>query len=95
MYTSLLDYGLTDQDHVNTVTSFVIDKDARHNTGSDHALLECIIELGATPTVQWCYTEAVHYNLVVNTDFTTYKSTLDTTNDCLGIQTEVIYHRKC
>ena len=75
---SLLDYGLIDQDHINTVTSFVIDEDARHDAGSDHALLECIIELGARPTVQWCYTEAIHYNLVGNTDYTKYKSTLDT-----------------
>ena len=56
----------------------MIDEDARHDAGSDHALLECIIELGARPTVQWCYTEAIHYNLVGNTDFTKYKSTLDT-----------------
>ena len=36
---SLLDYGLIDHDHVNTVTSFVIDENARYEAGSDHALL--------------------------------------------------------
>ena len=40
---SLLDYGLIDHDHTNTVTSFVIDEDARYEAGSDHALLECNI----------------------------------------------------
>ena len=36
---SLLDYGLIDSDHVNTVTSFIIDEEARFGCGSDHALL--------------------------------------------------------
>ena len=36
---SLLDYRLIDPDHVNTVTSFVIDENARYEAGSDHALL--------------------------------------------------------
>ena len=33
---SLLDYGLIDGDHSNTVTSFVIDEQARYAMGSDH-----------------------------------------------------------
>ena len=40
---SLLDYGLIDGDHVNNVTSFVIDEEARYKCGSDHALLECVL----------------------------------------------------
>ena len=43
---SLLDYGLVDNDNVSNVTSFVIDEDARFSCGSDHALLECDIEVG-------------------------------------------------
>ena len=42
---SLLDYGAIDNDHVHTVTSFTIDENARYSCGSDHALLECIIEV--------------------------------------------------
>ena len=38
-YKSVLDYGLTTSEHVSTVKSFVIDKDARHSMLSDHALL--------------------------------------------------------
>ena len=34
---SLLDYGLRDADSVHTVSSFVIDKNARFDCGSDHA----------------------------------------------------------
>ena len=74
---SLLDYGLVDNDHVNTVTSFVIDEDARYDAGSDHALLECTLELDERPKVTWSYSEAVHYNLTTNTDYTEYKNTLD------------------
>ena len=40
---SLLDYGLINEDSLNTVTSLVIDEDARFDAGSDHALLECTI----------------------------------------------------
>ena len=58
---SLLDYGLIDNDHVNTVTRFVIDEDARYSCGSDHALLECILDIGSRPSIHWSYSEAVHY----------------------------------
>ena len=75
---SLLDYGLVDNDHVNTVTSFVIDEDARYDAGSDHALLECVLELGARPKVAWSYSEAIHYNLTSGTDYSEYIRTLDT-----------------
>ena len=74
---SLLDYGLIDSDHVNTVTSFIIDEEARFGCGSDHALLECCIQLGASPSVHWAYSEAIHYNITASTDFTNYKDSLD------------------
>ena len=46
---SLLDYGLIDQDYSDTVTSFVIDSDARFKAGSDYALLECCIKFSKRP----------------------------------------------
>ena len=75
---SLLDYGLIDNDHVNTVTSFVIDEEARFAAGSDHALLECTLEFGARPKVTWAFTEAIHYNITGATNYTEYQATLDT-----------------
>ena len=52
---SLLDYGLIDGDHVNTITSFTIDEEVRFDCGSDHALLECNLEFGVLPRVKWSY----------------------------------------
>ena len=75
---SLLDYGLIDNDHVNNVTSFVIDEDARFEAGSDHALLECVLELDDRPKVSWSYSEAIHFNLNSSTDYAEYISSLDT-----------------
>ena len=75
---SLLDYGLIDNDHVNTVTSFVIDEDARYEAGSDHALLECTIEFGARPKVNWEFSEAIQYNITGATNYTEYQAALDT-----------------
>ena len=73
---SLLDYGLIDHDHTNTVTSFVIDEDARYEAGSDHALLECNIELGSRPSVSWSFDAAVHYNITDSTDYSRYQDLL-------------------
>ena len=74
---SLLDYGLIDSDSSNTVTSFVIDSEARHDAGSDHALLECLITFGLSPKVSWSFQEAIHYDFKENTDFTVYQTNLD------------------
>ena len=74
---SLLDYGLIDSDNTNTVTTFVIDKEARHDAGSDHALLECIIQFGSSPKVSWSFQEAIHYDIKENTDYTEFKTNLD------------------
>ena len=49
---SLLDYGLIDGDHVNTITSFTNDEEVRFDCRSDHALLECNLEFGAVPKVK-------------------------------------------
>jgi hypothetical protein len=48
---SLLDSGLVDTDHVNTVTAFVIDTEARYGCGSDHALLIAKIIFGQKHSV--------------------------------------------
>jgi hypothetical protein len=74
---SLLDYGLIDCDHSNTVTSFVIDDTARFDCGSDHALLECELEFGGRPSVSWSYQDAIQYDLRENTNYTEFQSHLD------------------
>ena len=74
---SLLDYGLIDHDFANTVTSFVIDEEARYEAGSDHALLQCLLEFGARPKIKWAFHEAIHYNITDRTSFTDYQSCLD------------------
>ena len=74
---SLLDYGLVDNDHVHSVTSFVIDEDARYSAGSDHALLQCVIEVEDRPKVSWSYSEAIHYNITDKTDYKEYISSLE------------------
>ena len=95
---SLLDYGLIDSDHANTVTSFVIDEDARfscfvvhlkfidhlifhhhrYDCGSDHALLECVLEFGTRPKVSWAYHEGVQYDINDTTNFEEFQTCLDT-----------------
>ena len=74
---SLLDYGLIDNDNVGSVSSFVIDEEARYSCGSDHALLECSIKDRSTPRVHWSHTEAVQYNINGTTDYSKYKEGLD------------------
>ena len=74
---SLLDYGLVDNDHVHNVTSFVIDEDARYSAGSDHALLQCVVEVEDHPKVSWSYSEAVHYNITEKTDYSEYLDSLE------------------
>ena len=84
---SLLDYGLIDGDHSNTVTSFVIDEEARYAAGSDHALLECDVEFGARPKVTWSFQEILQYNINEKTDFTKYQNTLDTLASSIRLET--------
>jgi hypothetical protein len=58
---SLLDYGLVDTDHSHTLTSFVIDENAHFSCGSDHALLECIIDLRKLPLLMKKKAMDLHY----------------------------------
>ena len=74
---SLLDYGLIDHEKANTVTSFVIDADARVECGSDHALLVCTLVFADKPRVAWSFQDPVHYNFH-GADFTAYQRYLDT-----------------
>lgn len=74
---SLLDYGLRDADSVNTVSSFVIDKDARFDCGSDHALLEAEITFGWRISVHWKMTDALHFNFNSQSSFKLFQHKLD------------------
>ena len=74
---SLLDYGLVDTEHSHTVTSFVIDENARFSCGSDHALLECIIDLRSQVSIRWEFQDALQYAITDNTDYLSYQKALD------------------
>ena len=74
---SLLDYGLCDSASVNTVSSFVIDQDARYDCGTDHALLEAEISFGWRISLHWKLTDAVVYNFNSNSSFKRFKNKLD------------------
>ena len=74
---SLLDYGLIDDDHVETVSSFVIDEDARFACGSDHALLEAKIIFGHTLKTPWKFEKVFQYNFHSNSNFSSFQKTLD------------------
>ena len=74
---SLLDYGLVDGDHSDTVTSFIIDEHARYACGSDHALLECIIQFSVRPSITWAFHDALQYNITGSTDFSMFQKNLD------------------
>ena len=74
---SLLDYGLIDSEHSHTVTSFVIDAEARFACGSDHALLECIIELKSQVSIRWEFQEVLQYAITDSTDYLSYQKALD------------------
>ena len=74
---SLIDYGLINENHMNTVTSFVIDEHARYDCGSDHALLIANLEFGDSPTMSWSYNEAIQFDFGESSDFTGYQEELD------------------
>ena len=74
---SLLDYGLIDGDNVNSVSSFVIDENARFRCGSDHALLQCEMEFSGHPRINWTYDEVVRYNINERTNYEKFKTMLD------------------
>ena len=59
---SVLDYGLVDSDHVNTVSSFIIDAEARYGCGTDHALLLAKLVFGEKNHVIWDLNESLKFN---------------------------------
>ena len=82
---SLLDYGLVDHEKSNTVTSFIIDEAARVECGSDHALLECVIEFSETPKISWSVNEPIHYNIWEGSSFLEYQTNLDSVMTTLSL----------
>ena len=74
---SLLDYGLINSENVNSVTSFVIDAEARHSCGSDHALLIAKIKFCDKPVVRWDFHEVLKFDIDSNTNYTKYQQELD------------------
>ena len=82
---SLLDYGLVDNEHAHTVTSFVIDENARYDCGSDHALLMIILVFDHIPKTKWSFHEAIKLSFNEKTDFTKYKADLDVLSDSIPL----------
>ena len=74
---SLLDYGLRDADSVHTVSSFVIDKSARFDCGTDHALLEAEITFGWRTSLHWNLNEAIQFNFSSSRSFMAFEGELD------------------
>ena len=74
---SILDYGLVDSSHVNDVTSFTIDKEARFDCGSDHALLVADVRYGRKNSITWRYNDALQFNITPSTNFKAYQEELD------------------
>ena len=74
---SLLDYCLRDSASVHTVSSFIIDADARYACGSDHALLEVDISFGQRKSLHWSVQEAIQYNFSAKTNFKKFRECLD------------------
>ena len=48
----------------------------RFDCGSDHALLQAVLQFGKQPKVRWSYQEAVLYDL--GEEFSEYQTSLDT-----------------
>ena len=82
---SLLDYALVDTDHMNNVSSIIIDEQAHYECGSDHALLECDVVLGPSPHIKWNVHDVLQYNFSAQTDFTKYQSTLEQSLSSISI----------
>ena len=62
---AVLDYGLINEEQ------------ARFDSGSDHALLECIIEFGSSAKIKWSFQEMIQYHLHDNSDYKEYQANLD------------------
>ena len=74
---SILDYGLINKESSNIVTSFTIDADARHEFGSDHALLMADITFGYKPRMKWGYSDVLNFNICESTNYEMYQDVLD------------------
>ena len=74
---AVLDYGLIDNDNVNTVTSFIIDEHARIACGTDHALLVISLSFHNNTKVSWGYQDVVRYNYNDKSSFVTFQANLD------------------
>ena len=74
---AVLDYGLIDNEHVQLVTSFIIDEQARFSCGSDHALLVASLTISPTPKVSWSHHEVVQYDFNSGSSFLEYQKELD------------------
>ena len=83
---SLLDYGLIDYESSSTMTSFVIDLEARFKAGSDHALLNCDLNFGSCPSITWDFTDILHYNITNKTDYSSYVSALEINVSKMSLQ---------
>ena len=83
---SILDYGLRDSGSVYTVSSFVIDANARFECSSDHALLEATITFGAKMSIQWHIQEALQFKFSAKSDFTKFKDYSD--SECTLISSD-------
>ena len=68
---------LEETNHSDTVTSFVIDSNARFKAGSDHALLECCIKLSKQSQLSWQFTDSLQYNITSKTNYDSFKLLLD------------------
>ena len=74
---SLLDYGLVDSDNVHNILSFNVDEDARFGCFTDHALIESTIQFQSIWRPPRDYQEMIKYNFRDGSDFTSYKTILD------------------
>ena len=74
---SLLDYGLIDQDKLASVTSFIIDSDARFACGSDHALLVATIKVGNKSSIEWSFKDCMRFRICSDTNYGKYRESLN------------------
>ena len=74
---TLIDYGLINPEQAHSVTSFVIDSDARFDCGSDHALLEVELTFGPKTSSQWAFHDTIQYNFKPSSDFSKFQEHLD------------------
>ena len=75
---SVLDYGLIDNEHVQQVSSFIIDEHARYSCGSDHALLVASLAISPTPKISWNHHDVVQYDFKQGSSYLEFQRELDT-----------------